>query len=220
MHRGLRGLLLLLVLVACGCSTLFWETGLPGARAEFTVQSALARGPWLDVTVRSEVITRRFFTPRSDACLAMLRSENSVTLGTAAGWGPFRSGDQECPVVGIGNLEDFRKSRSQGGGYGQSPIRRSNDRIEIVYRDESYLYARGGFSIAAMFGWAPGTDQVVGLLPRTDACLRLDAGGPVSVVFRQAGEPALGIPIGDGLCPVDAVIATTPGQFEGLAPPP
>jgi hypothetical protein len=216
----MRRIAIAVCLAVCGCTTLFWETGLPGARAQFTVQSVVARGPWLDVTVRSDVITRRFFTPRSDECLAMLHTEYTVTLGTAAGWGPFRSGDQECPVVGIGNLEDFRKSRSQGGGYGQSPIRRSSDRIEIVYRDESYLYARGGFSIAAMFGWAPGTDQVVGLLPRSGACLRLDGGGPVSIVFRQAGEPALGIPVGDGLCPVDAVIATTPGQFDALAPSP
>lgn len=196
-----------------GCGTLFWETGLPWARAEFTVQGAIARGPYLDVRVESGSITRRFFSPDDAACRAMLTPGRRVTLGTSAGYGPFRSDGQACRIVGIGDLEDFRRSRSQGG-YGQSPIQRANDRIEIVHRDEAYLYARGGFSIAAMFGWAPGTDQVIGLLPRIPECRPLEQGGPVSILYREAGTPALAIPVEDALCPVHGVMATLPGGFQ------
>ena len=216
----IRAVLLLLACAALGCSTLLWETGLPGVRAEFSVVRVEPRGPWLDVSVRSDGIERRFFTPRSADCESVLRAEGTVTLGQQGGYGPFSRDGLECPVVGLGDLEDFRKSRSQGQGYGQSPIQRGSDRIELVYRDESYTYVRGGFTIAALLGWAPGTDQVVALLPRTPACEPLEAGGFVSTEFRQVGSPAFSIIAGEALCPVHGVVATTPGQFDGLTPAP
>lgn len=200
-------------LALCGCGTLGWETGLPWTQAEFRVESTTRRGPYLDVTVASDPITRRFFTPRNEVCEAMLAPGRTVTLTQTGGYGPFRAAGLECEIVGIGDLEKFRGSRSRGG-YGGSPIERGNDRIVIVYRDEEYLYARGGFSIAGMFGWAPGTDQVVALLPRIPECRPLARGGFVSVLFREAGEPALGIVAGDDLCPVRGVIAVQPGAFD------
>lgn len=203
------------VLVLCGCSTLFWETGLPWTQAEFRVEGVTPRGPYLDVLVSSGSIERRFFSPRSDECLALLETEHTVTLGNTNGYGPFRRDDLECPIIGIGNLEDFRRSRSQGTGYGGSPIRRGNEDLRIVYRDEQYFYARSGFSIGAMLGWAPGTDQVIGLLPRNEACAPLAEGGPAGSIFRQAGTPAIAISAGDGLCPVHGLIATKPGDFDG-----
>jgi hypothetical protein len=206
----------LATLAGLACGTLGWETGLPWTEAEFAVQRVEPRGPWLDVLLRGGGIERRFFTPRSAECESVLRAEGTVTVGQRGGYGPITRDGVECPVVGLGNLEDFRKSRSQGQGYGQSPITRGNDRIEIVYRDEAYLFARGGFSIAAMLGWAPGTDQVVALLPRTEDCEPVQEGGFVSTLFRQAGTPAIAISAGDGLCPVHGVIATTPGQFDAF----
>jgi hypothetical protein len=196
---------------AAGCSTLLWETGLPWAQAEFRVTSVDQRGPFLDVLVASG-IERRFFTRATDACVAMLQPGASVTLAHTAFFGPFVQGDVECEVAGIGNLEDFRSSRSRGG-YGRGNIRRSSDRIEIVHEDEEYVYARGGFSIAGMFGWSPGTNQVVALLPKIPECAPLTGGGPVSVLYREVGKPALGIAAGEGVCPVSGVVGVLPEDF-------
>lgn len=198
--------------LATGCSTLFWETGLPWTQAEFTVDRVERRAHFLDVEVASDGLTRRYFARATGVCEAMLREGATVTIGHAGGPGPFESGDRECPIVGIGELEKLRGSRSRAG-YGTSPILRGNDRIEIVHRDEAYLYARGGFSIAAMFGWTPGTDQVVALLPRGPVCAPLEGGGPVDVLFKDAGTPALGIVAGDAVCPVRGLIAVRPDDF-------
>ena len=196
---------------AAGCSTLLWETGLPWAQAEFRVTSVDQRGPFLDVLVASD-IERRFFTRATDDCLAILQPGASVTLKHSEPFGPFVRDEIECGIAGLGNLEHFRGSRSRGG-YGRANIRRSPDRIQIVHEDEEYVYARGGFSIAGMFGWSPGTDQVVALLPKIPECAPLAAGGPVSVLYRQVGRPALGIAAGEGVCPVSGVVGVLPEDF-------
>lgn len=211
-----RLVLLCAVLAATGCSTLLWEMGLPGSRAEFEVDRLAVRGPFLDVRVSADGIRRRYFTRDTPDCRSVLRTESPVSFARTDGIGPFERGGLTCRVVGIGDLEQLRASRSRGTGYGGSPIRRGNERIEIVHEDEQYLYARGGFSIGAMFGWGPGTDQVVALLPRVEACRPLAKGGFVSVLFRQVGSPALSIPVGDGVCPIEALIAVEPDDF----PPP
>jgi hypothetical protein len=177
------------------------------------VASVARRGPFLDVVVASD-IERRFFARSSDACLAMLQTGASVTLAHTDFFGPFVQGDAECPVAGIGNLEDFRGSRSRGG-YGRGPIRNSSIRIEIVHEDEEYAYARGGFSIAGMFGWSPGTDQVVALLPKIPECAPLAEGGEVTLAYREAGRPALGIVTGQGVCPVSGLVGVEPQDFAG-----
>jgi hypothetical protein len=214
MHPRARFGLTAALAAASGCSTLLWETGLPWAQADFRVVGADRRGPFLDVLVASSGIERRYFTRATDACLALLQRDALVTLKHSEPFGPFASSGSECPVAGIGNLEDFRGSRSRGG-YGRGSIRRSPDRIEIVHEDEEYLYARGGFSIAALFGWSPGTDQVVALLPKTPECAPLAEGGPVSVLYRQVGKPALGIAAGAGVCPVRGMMGVEPGDFAG-----
>jgi hypothetical protein len=66
-----------------------------------------------------------------------------------------------------------------------------------------------------MFGWSPGTDQVVALLPKVAECARFARGGEVSVVYRQAGRPALGISTGEELCPVSGLVGLLPGDFAG-----
>lgn len=199
--------------LATGCSTLLWETGLPWTRADFEVTRVDRRAHFLDVEVTSGGVTRRYFARATDTCEAMLREGATVGIGHSGGPGPFESGDEECPIVGIGRLEQLRGSRSRAG-YGTSPVLRGIDRIEIVHRDEEYLYARGGFSIAAMFGWTPGTDQVVALLPRGPECAPLSEGGQVDVLFKDAGTPALGIVAGDAVCPVRGLIAVRPDDFS------
>jgi hypothetical protein len=212
MRRRARLLAAAACLAAAGCSTLLWETGLPWTRAEFRVASVVRRGPFLDVRVAAD-IERRYFTRASEPCLAMLQTGASVTLVRSGLFGPFVQGDAECPVAGIGDLEDFRTSRSRSRG---RPIHTSSIGIEIVHEDEEYVYARGGFSIAALFGWAPGTDQVVALLPKVPECAPvadLAARGRVSVVFRQVGRPALGITAGAATCPVSGVVAAERTDF-------
>ena len=211
MGRSAPLLMVVVLVAASGCSTVLWETGLPWTQADFRVDSVDRRGPFLDVLVASGGIQRRFFARGTDECREILRRDAVVTMRQTQA---FVSGERECPVTGIGDLEQLRGSRSRGGGFGSRPIRRANDRIRFVYEDEEFRYAQGGFSIGAMFGWAPGTDHVVALLPLIPECAPLTDGQFVSVIFRQSGRPALGITAGPGTCPVRGLIAVQPGEFQ------
>jgi hypothetical protein len=212
-----------LVLVAQGlgaCATgqrVLWQSGLPWVRGDFQVDSVTPRPPFLDLAISGGGIQRRVFARDSEDCRAVFAIGETVSLGRGDRFGPAHREDRTCELAGIGDLQDWRRSRSIGG-YGRSPIRRSSVRIEIVHRDADYAYARGGFSIAAMLSWAPGSDQVVALLPHIDECARVDSGF-YSVIFRQTGTPALGVVNGDDLCPIAGLVAVLPGDFAEAASP-
>lgn len=197
-----------------GCSSLLWETGVPGARADFRVERVDARGPFLDVLIAGGGLERRMFVRAGDTCREMLTRGRTVTLARTDGLGPFVDGERSCSVAGIGDLERLRRSRRGSGGYGQGNAQRRKERIEIVFTDEEYLYARGGFTLGSRFGWSPGTDQVVALLPLIPECSGLVEGGFVNTQFKEAGSPALGILEGDVVCPIRALIAVQPHDFQ------
>jgi hypothetical protein len=199
-----------------GCSTLLWQTGVPGSRAELRVERVDRRGPFIDVHLTGDALARRFFVRATDTCTEMLRRDRIVTSMRTEGLGPLVDGDHECSVAGIGDLESLRRSRRGGSGFGKGTSQRRKERIEIVFTDEEYLYARGGFTLGGRFGWRPGTDQVVALLPLVPECSGLVDGGFVTTQYREVGTPAFGILDGNLVCPIRGIIAVQPGDF---APP-
>jgi len=208
---------LALGLAACATGErVAWESGLPWVKAGFQVDSVTPRPPFLDVAISGGGIQRRVFARDSEDCRAVFVTGETVSLGRSDRYGPAERDGRSCPLAGIGDLEDWRRSRSVGG-YGKSPIQRSSVRMEIVEQDADYLWARGGFGIAALLGWAPGTDQVVALLPRIDECAALAGGGFYSVVFRENGSPALGVVNGNHLCPIAGLLAVQPDDFAPAA---
>ena len=143
----------------------------------------------------------------------MLTRDRVLSLARTEGLGPFVDGERECSVAGIGDLESLRGSRRGSSGYGKGTAQRRKERIEIVFTDEEYLYARGGFSLGSRFGWAPGTDQVVALLPLIPECSGIVDGGFVNTQFREVGSPAFGILEGDVVCPISGLIAVQREDF-------
>jgi hypothetical protein len=224
MHRlgSLACLLVLPLWAACETGQHSrWERGLPGSSASFKVDSVTPRAGFLDLAISGGTISRRIFSRATEDCVAVFVEGETVRIGRTDGFGPAERDDRTCPLAGIGDLEDWRGSRSVGRrGFGSSPISRSSVRIEIVHQDADFLYARGGFSIASRLRWSPGTNQVVALLPRIAECAPLEAGGFVSVLFRQTGSPALGIAAGNALCPISALLGVIPDDFPGNAPAP
>lgn len=208
-----------LSLAACATSErVGWEAGLPWVKASFQVESVTPREIFLDISLSGGGVSRRVFTRASDECRAVFVEGETIRMGTSDRFGPAERDGVTCPLAGIGDLADWRRTRNVRGRYGRSPIERSSVRMEIVAEDAEYLYARGGFSIAARFGWSPGTDQVVALLPRTDECAALSAGGFYSVLFRDTGRPALGVVNGDFLCPIAGLVGVRRGDFGAPTP--
>jgi hypothetical protein len=215
-----------LVLAACaaalgsGCATakrVAWETGLPGTQADFHVDSVKRRYEHLDVRLSSAGIQRRILARSDDAaCEAMLREGQSVTWERSNPFGPLTQGDARCDVAGLGDLERWRDSRGRITTT-TKPITTSETSVYVVHRDETYLYVLGGFSLAALLDWSPGTDQVLAMLPRGEKCAEFegpefasgerDRGHRATLEFRIDGKPALSLITRNGRCPVEAVMA-------------
>jgi hypothetical protein len=204
----------LLALVAASCmlpacesvQRTAWQTGLPGSVAEFRVDSVTSRIGYLDTRLSSGNIRRRIFAPGDDPyCKRMLVEGGSVQWARTEPFGPLSDGENRCPVVGLGDLEAWRDARGRASTTTR-PIQSSRTRYTIVHRDESYLYAQGGFSIIGLIGWRPGSDQVIALLPRIAECAPADRNGFASVDFRIAGTPAFGVVTNRVVCPISGIV--------------
>jgi hypothetical protein len=197
------------LLVLAGCETAqrtAWQTNLPGSSAPFHVDSVKLRVGYLDTILSSGSIQRRIFAPGDDAhCTRMLVEGQTVQWARTEPFGPLADAEGRCPVVGLGDLEAWRNARGRASTTTR-PIQSSRTRYTIVYRDEQYLYAQGGFSIIGLIGWRPGTDQAIALLPRTEVCAAADRNGFASVDFRIAGTPAFAVITRDGLCPISGIL--------------
>lgn len=203
------------ILVLAGCETAqraAWQANVPGSSAPFRVDSVKLRVGYLDTILSSGNIRRRIFAPSDDVhCKRMLVEGKTVQWARTEPFGPFSDEEGRCPVVGLGDLEAWRNARGRASTT-TNPIQSSRTRYQIVYRDEEYLYAQGGFSIVGLLGWRPGTDQVIALLPRTAVCAAADRNGFASVDFRIAGTPAFAVITRDGPCPISGIL---PAEVRG-----
>lgn len=203
------------VLAMAGCETAqrtAWQTNLPGSSAPFHVDSVKLRVGYLDTILSSGNLQRRIFAPSDDAhCTRMLVEGKTIQWARTEPFGPLTDAEGRCPVVGLGDLEAWRNARGRAST-STRPIQSSRTRYTIVYRDEEYLYAQGGFSIIGLLGWRPGTDQAIALLPRTEVCAGADRNGFASVEFRIAGTPAFAVITRDGLCPISGIL---PAEVRG-----
>lgn len=193
-----------------GCASVqrsVWQLKVPGVSAPFQVDTVVKRADFLDVTLSSEHLVRRIFADASDpVCRSMLVPGESIRWGSSEPFGPLRRGDERCSVSGIGDLERWRDSRGRRQT-ARSPLIRTTERYRIAYRGEGFLLARGGFSMGALFGWSPGTDQAFALIPEAPPCELADRDGFATLEYRASGRPALGIVTPSGLCPIEGLIS-------------
>jgi hypothetical protein len=197
--------------LALGCETtkrVAWESGLPLVPGDFRVESVDKRaGTWLDTRLSAEKITRRVLVPADDeGCKQMIVAGGSLTWSRTEPYGHLSKGELRCPIVGLGDLEKWRDSRSRRAQI-RGPYTTTQTRFELVREDEHYRYARGGFSLAGYLGWTPGTDQVIALLPRGEPCDAAPADEILTMQFKVEGRPAFALLTPKGLCPIDAIVA-------------
>jgi hypothetical protein len=201
-----------LALVGCeSAQRLAWQSGIPGIPGAFQVESVERRADtWLDVQLVSGNLRRRVFALADDpACAGMLVQGGDITWARTEPFGPLSKDGQRCRVVGLGDLETWRNARSRRAGT-PGPIRTARTRFSVLHQDELFTYAQGGFSLAGFLGWAPGTDQVVALLPRNEVCDTAPPNTLITMEYRVQGRPAFSLVTRSGLCPIEAVIATPP----------
>ena len=185
-----------------------WESGLPLVPGDFKVESVDKRADtWLDIRLSSGEITRRVLLPADDeGCKQMIVVGQSITWSRTEPYGHLSQGELRCPIVGLGDLEKWRDTRSRRAQI-RGPYVTSQTRFDLVREDEHYRYARGGFGLAGYLGWTPGTDQVIALLPRGEVCDVAPANEILTMQFKAEGRPAFSLLTPKGACPIDAIVA-------------
>jgi len=193
-----------------GCASVqrtAWQLNVPGVSAPFRVELVTNRAGFLDATLSSEHVVRRIFADGNDpVCRGMLVPGEEISWGSTEPFGPLKRGDERCSISGIGDLERWRDSRGRRRT-ARSPVLRSTVRYRIAYRGEGFVLARGGFSMGALFGWSPGTDQAFAMLLVTPPCDLADRDGFATVEYRASGRTALGIVTPQGLCRIEGLIS-------------
>jgi hypothetical protein len=160
-----------------GCATL------PGAKSSWTVESAVVRGAYLDVSFATGGSTRRFFTAATDPCKSLLKAEAIVDYVNLGPLGQFQSGDVTCIPAGIGSLGAWRDERPRPQ-VGPLPQKQANFRLE--FQDQDVVMLRGMFPLLGLIAW-PGLGDTVVVLPQTPPCQALVPGGVATIEYRVAG---------------------------------
>lgn len=198
------GLLAALALpLAPGCGTggarkAIWQLGIPGVESPFVVTSTTRRGAYLDVTLAGGGYTLRSFAPASEACLAVLETEERVQWVASGSTGAFRRQGRECRAAGIGSLHEWRARGPRPQTLTETPVPREQASYRAVYRDEDVVMLRGRFPLARLLGWSELGDTIA-VVPRTEACDGPASRSTSSMEYRPSGRPVLALVSEHGL---------------------
>jgi len=198
-------LALSMLLPACNTRKVGWELG--AGMTGMTVASSVTRGPYLDVVLEGAGVTLRTFTPASQACAEILRTEATVDY-VARGWGRFRRDSLECDAVGIG--EPWLSRGRTGRASTSTPIPRAQATFDVMFEDDEVLLLRGRFPLASLLEWA-GSADTVAVLPRAPGC-PADESGVASMEYRASGRNTLSILGTNGLCRIEGLIQPPPPE--------
>lgn len=196
-------LALVALLVSCNARRTAWELGAGGFMTDMIVDSAVPRGPYLDVVLSGHGLTIRTFTLASAVCTDTLTPEATVDY-VERGWGRFRRGDLECAAVGIGDPLISRARSGRSGSLRSATIPRAQATFTLLFEDEEVILLRGRFPLAHLIGWAGGGDSVA-VLRNVPHCRR-DGSGIASMEYRPSGRNTLALVGPTGLCRIEGLI--------------
>jgi hypothetical protein len=205
------GLLLLLTAVwlsACATSTTAWRMRIRGASTEFTVDRAVARGGYLDVSLKGKFALRTFVADTSE-CRRVVQPGAVVRYEWDGAMGSVNEplGSRRCQAVGIGTLTEWRVTRPEDTGeLDGRGVPRELARYRVVFRDREVILARGFFPLTRHLGWVGPAEAIV-VMKNTPGCLR----GPghlstASLEYFPSGERVLGLVAKDRWCDVEALL--------------
>ena len=208
MRRTPALLSIALAALACAHSTTAWRMRIRGTSTEFTVEHAVPRGGYLDVTLAGPSALRSFL-PDTPDCRQVAKSGARVRYLWDGALGALSelAGSRSCQVVGIGSLPEWRLTRPEDTGLPQGrSLPREVARYQVVFRDKDVILARGFFPLTRHVGWVGSAEALV-VMRNTPGCVRGPAARKsASLEYFPAGERVLGLVADDRWCDVDALL--------------
>jgi hypothetical protein len=179
-----------------------------GASTEFTVESVVPRGGYLDVKLQGASPLRTFI-PDDGSCRQVAKPGARVRYVWDGAMGSVAepTGSRSCQAVGIGSLAEWRQTRPEDTGLplGRG-LPREVARYRVVFRDQDVILARGFFPLTRHLGFVGAADAIA-VMRNTPACQRGPAAAAsASLEYFPAGERVLGLVVKDRWCDVDGLL--------------
>jgi hypothetical protein len=192
--------------LACAHSTTAWRMRIRGTSTEFTVERAVPRGGYLDVTLAGAAQLRTFI-PDTKECRKVATAGAKIRYEWDGALGSVNEplGARRCQAVGIGTLTEWRLTRPEDLPDGRSPPRELA-RYRVVWRDKDVILARGLFPLTRHLGWVGSAEALV-MMKNTPSCMRgPGALGTASIEYFASGDRVLGLVVKDRWCDVEALL--------------
>ena len=212
MRWGMGRLAVLLAIallgLSCAHSTTAWRMRIRGSSTEFTVDRAVPRGGYLDVSMKGPSALRTFI-PDTPDCRQIVKNGARVRYVWDGAMGSLAEpvGSRSCQAVGIGSLPEWRITRPEDTGLPQGRgVPREVAHYRVVFRDKDVILARGFFPLTRHVGWVGAAEALV-VMSNTPGCVRgPGALGSASLEYFPAGERVLGLVAKDRWCDVEALL--------------
>jgi hypothetical protein len=177
-----------------------------GTSTEFTVERAVPRGGYLDVTLAGQARLRTFI-PDTNECRRVAKGGAKVRYEWDGALGSINEplGSRRCQAVGIGTLTEWRLTRPEDLPDGRSAPRELA-RYRVVFRDKDVILARGLFPLTRHLGWVGPAEAVV-VMKNTPSCQRGPAAlSTASLEYFASGDRVLALIVKDRWCEVEALL--------------
>jgi len=172
----------------------------PPARSLVQISEIATIGPYLDARLSGPRFSLRFFFPRSENCLALIRSGAEVrylrigTLGSVV--------DEEkrrCEPIGVAALGEWRDHLPRQ----RSPHRTPRVQVEFrtIFEGEDQVLVRGRFPLALEIRWAAAMDTVA-MFPADPACDQARQLGKATMEYHAKGPEPFLLVGEEGSCPI------------------
>ena len=172
----------------------------PQARSLVRLSEVAAIGPYLDATLSNQRFSLRFFFPRSEDCLALIRSGAERRYLPIGSLGSVVDEEKRrCEAIGVASLREWRDDQPRRRAPHLTP--RVQVAFRTIFEGEDLVLVRGRFPLALEIHWPAAMDTVV-MLPAGPVCDEARQRGKATMEYHATGPEPFLLVGEEGSCPI------------------
>jgi hypothetical protein len=157
-------------------------------------------GPYLDATLSNQRFSLRFFFPRSESCLALIRAGAEHRYLRVGPLGSVVDEEKRrCQPVGVASLRQWRDDQPHRRPPHRTP------RVQVEFRTilagDELILVRGRFPLALEIRW-PAAMDTVAMLPAGPSCEAVRQSGKATMEYHAEGPEPFLLVVEEMSCPI------------------